>query len=93
MHVVELEVTPGEETRLLNDFASRFRPAIASQPGFVSVQLLQPREGATWLMLIDFASDNERLAWVATPLHAQVWPLLARSCDAAQGADFDQVGR
>ena len=43
-------------------------------------------------MLIDFASENERLAWVATPLHAQVWPLLARSCDAAQGADFDEVG-
>ncbi len=93
MHVVELEVTPGEETRLLNDFASRFRPAIAAQPGFVSVQILRPREGATWLMLIDFASDNERLAWVGTPLHDQVWPLLAGSCDAARGADFDEVGR
>ena len=92
MHVVELEVTPGEETQLISDFASRFRPAIAAQPGFVSVHMLRPREGASWLMLIDFASENERLAWVATPLHAQVWPLLARSCDAAQGADFDEVG-
>ena len=92
MHVVELEVTPGEETRLLSDFASVLAGDHCRSRGSSPCRY-SPRRGPTWLMLIDFASDNERLAWVATPLHAQVWPLLARSCDAAQGADFDEVGR
>ncbi len=91
MHVVELDVTPGADTELIAAFAERFRPAIAAQPGFRSVRLLRPRDGAGWLLLIEFASDEDRLAWVATPLHDEAWPAIARSCDAASGADFDEV--
>lgn len=91
MHFVELEVTSGSEAQLVADYRARFRPAISQQPGLRSVRLLRPRDGQRWLLLIEFEHDAQRQAWVATPLHQEVWPVLYRSCDAASGADFEDV--
>ncbi|HTW99219.1 MAG TPA: antibiotic biosynthesis monooxygenase [Acidimicrobiales bacterium] len=91
MHIVELEVTTGSEAQLVADYRARFRPAVGQQPGFRSVALLRPKVGQRWLLHIEFEHDAQRQAWVATPLHQEVWPRLYRSCDTARGADFEDV--
>jgi heme-degrading monooxygenase HmoA len=90
MHFVELDVTPGAEEQLASDYRERFAPAISAQPGFRAVRLFRPRAGSRWLLLIEFDSEEERLAWVATPVHQAVWPALARSCTSASGTDFEE---
>ncbi len=92
MHVVDMEVAPGKEEQLVADYRNQFQPAITSQPGFRAVRLLRPDESSRWLLLIEFDTEQNRMAWVATPEHQQAWPALARSCSSAHGADFNEVG-
>lgn len=91
MHVVELEVAPGKEVALLAEYIGSFRPAVASQPGFRSVALLRSAAGARWLLLIDFVTEEQREAWVRTPLHQDVWPKLAASCRSFSASGFEVV--
>lgn len=91
MHVVELEVAPEHADALAAEYAKSFRPAIASQPGFRSVTVLRPLGGTRWLLLIDFIAEEERQAWVRTPLHDQVWSKVAAACQSFSGSDFEVV--
>jgi heme-degrading monooxygenase HmoA len=88
---VDLEVSAGKEQGLSDTYVSVFRPAISQQPGFRSVTLLRPQEGSRWLLLIGFESEEDRLRWVATDLHQEVWPALAASCDRFEAVTSDAV--
>jgi len=71
---VDLEVDPAKEASLLKTYTEVFRPTISRQPGFVDVALLKARKGGAWRLLISFATEEQRLAWVACDEHQVVWP-------------------
>jgi heme-degrading monooxygenase HmoA len=89
--LVELEVRSGEGDDLVSSFLSVFEPAIASQPGFVSVRLLRPVASGRWFLEIEFVDEPHRLAWVATELHSGVWPQLEVHCDGAVPEVFESA--
>ena len=89
---VDLEVDPAREKEMVESFEKTFRPAIRKQPGFVDVRLLRLRSalagkapaGATYRLLISFASEEQRKAWVATDTHQQVWPTIENTLKGAK---------
>ena len=81
----------GAEQQLCDAYVSVFRPAVSRQPGFQSVTLVRPHEGARWLLLIGFESEEDRLAWVATDLHQEAWPAIAATCDRFEAVTADTV--
>lgn len=91
MHFVELDVQPGKEDQLTGNYRRIFVPAISAQPGFRAVRLLKPADGHRWLLLIEFATEQDRERWVATPEHEEAWPALGGLCSSARGANFDDV--
>jgi heme-degrading monooxygenase HmoA len=89
--LIDLKVRPGDEARLESVFTSTFRPAIAEQGGFQSVDLLRPGSGQGWVIEIRFVDETARLAWVATDLHQDVWPQIDACCDEATPEVFEPV--
>jgi heme-degrading monooxygenase HmoA len=89
--VVDLDVRQGREQELIETYTSRFRPAISRQPGFRSVTLLRPHEGARWVLLIAFGSEEERLRWVSTDLHQEAWPEMEAHFESFRAVTFDTV--
>jgi heme-degrading monooxygenase HmoA len=83
---VEMEVDPAREKELLANYQKTFHPAIIKQPGFVDVKLMKLRsvpsgsaQPAPYRLLIAFQTEEQRLKWVATDLHQQVWPTLSKT--------------
>ena len=89
--VVDLLVSEGRTQQLCEAYVSVFRPAISRQRGFEFVTLLEPRRGARFVLLIGFASEDERLAWVASDDHQKAWPAIEVCCDHVEAATFDAV--
>jgi hypothetical protein len=90
---VEMEVEPAREKELLTNYRQTFRPAIVKQPGFVDVKLMKLRSvasgtaksSAPYRLLISFQTEEQRLKWVATDLHQQVWPTLSKTLKNPEG--------
>ena len=72
---------------MLRNFHDVFRPAASKQPGFVDAKMLKLRAalagtappGATHRFELTFASEEQRQAWVATPTHQRVWPMIEKT--------------
>src|SRR5262249_6094193 len=81
---VDMDVDPTKEKNLLATYRTHFRPAISKQPGFAEVKLLKlvsamvgsAPANTSYRLLIIFQTEEQRKAWVATPLHQQVWPMM-----------------
>jgi len=81
---VDLDVTPGKEKTLENNYAKIFRPAISKQPGFVEVKLLKFQaakagdgpKNSSYRLIISFQTEADRVKWVATDIHQKVWPTM-----------------
>lgn len=84
-----MKAKPGKEAALEEGIKSSWLKAMAEQPGFVSAALLQPfadedmekgggvKPEHTLEVLSLWRSEEDRLAWVARPIHDQVFlPLL-----------------
>lgn len=84
---VDLQVDPAREREMLHNFHNVFRPAAAKQPGFINVKMLKLRSalagkapaGANYRFQLTFASEEQRKAWVATPVHQRVWPEIEKT--------------
>ena len=69
---------------MLANYRTKFRPTISKQPGFVEVKLLKlnaamqgPAPANTsYRLIISFATEDQRKAWVATAAHQKVWPTI-----------------
>jgi heme-degrading monooxygenase HmoA len=93
---VDLDVDPAKEKDLLVTFRTHFRPAITKQPGFVDVKLLKlvsamvgsAPPNTSYRLLIIFQTEEQRKAWVATPTHQQVWPMMEANL---KGSKFSAV--
>src|SRR5215471_4857754 len=81
---VDLDVDPAKEKDLLATYRGHFRPAISKQPGFVDVKLLKlvstlagnAPANTSYRLLLSFQTEDQRKAWVATPTHQKVWPMM-----------------
>jgi heme-degrading monooxygenase HmoA len=72
---VELTVKPGAQDVLESVYTRTFSPAISQQPGFCGVALLRPAEnGDSYRLSISFEDRQAQQNWVATDVHAKVWP-------------------
>jgi heme-degrading monooxygenase HmoA len=80
----DLELDVKREKEMLTNYRNVFRPTISKQPGFVSLTLLKLRAekqgkapaGCTYRLIISFQTEEQRLAWVATPAHQKAWPMV-----------------
>ena len=88
---VRLLLKLGKEKEFLNIFKTQFAPAMSKQPGFIRVSFLKQRESKSQYRIeIVFESEKERLAWVNTREHEEIWPKLGAltSNYSATGFDF-----
>ena len=77
---VDLDVDPSKEKDLASAFRAVFEPTISQQPGFVSVSLLKLRGALlAYRLVISFATEEQRVAWVATDDHQRVWPQMEKN--------------
>jgi len=92
--VIQLEVRLllklGKEEEFLDIFKIQFAPAMSKQPGFIRVSLLKQRESKSQYRIeIVFESEKERLAWVNTKEHEEIWPKLAALTSKYSTTGFD----
>jgi len=71
---VEFKIKEGRKEQLQNAVEKIFLPAISTQKGFKNCYFLLDREDSTkGELIIAFNSEEDRRAWVATPLHETAW--------------------
>ena len=87
---VDLKVDPAKETEMLHIFHTQFAPAAARQPGYLGAKMLKLRsalqgsapEGANYRFELIFQSEEQRQAWVKTPIHTKLWPTIENTLTA-----------
>jgi hypothetical protein len=86
-------------------FAERFAPAVRTQLGFRSALLMEAADDAVAagdraaesgevepiFMELRFDDEVQRLAWVATPEHGRIWPMVQALCDGISRVRYDVV--
>ncbi len=74
---VSFEVLPEKAGAFEKLFVENYRPAMASMPGFVKVELLREQEKSTvFQMVIRFETSEAAAAWRASPEHVALSPRL-----------------
>jgi heme-degrading monooxygenase HmoA len=84
---VDLTVDLSKERELLDIFHNVFRPAATKQPGYIDVKLLklrtsfagEPPQNSNYRFVLLFESEELRQTWIATPVHQEVWPKIAKT--------------
>ena len=72
---VTFNVHPGKTDDFEQFFASEYRPAMASMPGFVKVELLREQEDRQkYQMVIRFETAETAAAWRESNLHKALSP-------------------
>jgi hypothetical protein len=97
---VDMVVLPDRESEMVPNFKNVFTPVISKQPGFVAVRLLTLRSAiagevpgdAQYRLLISFKTEKQRLAWVATDEHQEVWPSIANTLDGFKACVYSSRG-
>ena len=80
----DLAVDPAKEKEMLHNFHSTFRPAASKQPGYIDVKMLKLRTAiqggapaaGNYRFELSFESEELRQKWIASAVHAKVWPLI-----------------
>jgi len=72
---VTFNVLPGMTQEFVNLFCEDYRPAMASMPGFVKVDLLCEQQDPTkYQMVIRFESTEMAVAWRSSEAHQTLKP-------------------
>ncbi len=80
----DLAVDAARETEAIRYFETVYRPAAAKFDGYIDLRLLKLQAalvgtappGVNYRFSITFASEDQRLAWVASDVHQEVWGTL-----------------
>jgi heme-degrading monooxygenase HmoA len=82
MFVLHFDLKPklGLQIGLERTFVETFRPAISKQQGFRAVDLLRSEPSGDYRLSIAFDSQTLQQNWVASALHARVWPEMESQC-------------
>ncbi len=74
---VTFEVIPDKTQDFENLFVKAYRPAMASMPGFINVELLRLQDSSTiYQMIIRFETAEAASAWRNSPEHQGLSPQL-----------------
>jgi len=74
---VTFEVIEDKTQDFENLFAQAYRPAMASMPGFIKVELLRQQDSSTtYQMVIRFETAEAASAWRLSPEHQGLSPRL-----------------
>lgn len=90
---VDLAVDPARAAEMLAIFDKEFRPEATRQPGFIDARMLklnaakrgEAPHGANYRYVLVFDTEEQRLAWAATPVHQRIWP---RILDTLTNRDY-----
>ena len=82
----DLDVDPAREAAMVEYFESVYRPAAATFPGYVALNLLRLEAipvgttpmGLSYRFSIRYESEAQRQAWVASDVHTEVWGALEK---------------
>lgn len=87
---IKLLLKLGKEEEFLGIFKTQFAPTMSKQAGFNRVSFLKQRRGKSQYRIeIVFESEEERLAWVNTKEHEEIWPKLAALISNYSVTGFD----
>jgi antibiotic biosynthesis monooxygenase (ABM) superfamily enzyme len=90
---VTFEVFPDKTGEFERLFIEEYRPAMASMPGFIHVDLLREQERPNFYqMTIRFQTAEEALAWRNSDLHQALAPRLKAFYSASQLVVYDVIG-
>lgn len=102
LHVSLIPLDAASATALEAVFSEEFAAAVSRQPGFVFAHLLRSSEAGErgdartaprLLLAIAFESEEQRLAWVGTPAHAEIWPRIRSFCADISRESFELVAQ
>lgn len=89
---IDLTAQPGPTQDLPHTFATTFRPAVSTQPGFVDTQMMRSIEDETkYRLTIAFSNQEAQQNWVATDLHQEVWPSIHNLCSDVAVQQYNTV--
>lgn len=77
---------PGQSDALQKKFAEVFYPAVSSMPGFRNALLMRKPGTEEFTVRLSFATEEQRMEWVASDKHQRAWPALAAH---AAKTDYD----
>lgn len=89
---VELQAREDAGDALVDTYRTIFRPAISQQEGFLGVRLLRPVDGRAHRLVLEFFQEDQRLRWVASDLHLEMWPQIEPQCRSYNPDLFEEVG-
>lgn len=80
----DLHVDPAREADMIRYFETVYRPRASTFPGYIDLHLLKLTGAPVgtrppddiFRFSITFESEAQRLAWVASPVHDEVWSAL-----------------
>ena len=82
---VTFEVIADKTQNFERLFAEAYRPAMASMPGFIQVELLRQQDSSTtYQMVIRFETAEAASAWRLSPEHQGLSPRLKALYSASQ---------
>ncbi len=89
----DLAVIPAKEQQMLRVFHDTFKPAAARFKGFVDLKILKydhlvqgspPAKNINYRFQLTYESLALQQAWVNSPTHKALWPLMADTLSNAQ---------
>jgi hypothetical protein len=82
----DLKVDPKREQEMLDHFHGTFKPAAEKFDGFIDLKMLKirkvmqggpaPEDGTNYRFQLTYESEQKRQLWIASEVHARVWPLI-----------------
>ena len=89
---VTFDVLPGKEEVFRELFVREYRPAMATMPGFVRVELAREQEDPSrFLMLIRFESVETAAGWRTSPEHQDLKPKIGALYDGSSIKVYEVV--
>ena len=82
----DLAVDPRREQEMLDHFHRDFKPAAEKFDGYLDVKIVRlrkviqggpaPAEQVNFRFQLTYESEEKRQVWIASDVHARVWPLI-----------------
>lgn len=82
----DLAVDPAREQEMRHHFHRDFKPAAERFDGYIDVKIVRlrqviqggpaPAQGINYRFQLTYESEEKRQLWIASEVHARVWPLI-----------------
>ncbi|MGO4213185.1 hypothetical protein AB4Y89_00645 [Terriglobus sp. 2YAB30_2] len=82
----DLAIDPAREQEMLHQFHTQFKPAAEKFEGYIDVKIVKlrkvvqgrpaPASNINYRFQLTYRSEELRQRWIASDVHARVWPLI-----------------